>query len=176
MSEHPETPTTQDETLQFANTDQTENPASDAPDVAAQIQDLNDQLLRAKAELENLRRRHAEELANARKFAMSGFATELLPVRDCLEMALADQSGQFETLKMGVDMTLKQLIAAFEHFNLQPISPLGEKLDPHKHQAMQTIESDQEPNTIVQVMQKGYMLSDRVLRPAMVIVAKEKSE
>lgn len=174
MTENTENQALQDETLQFATSETPENPASQ-DDCAAQIAELNDQLLRAKAELENLRRRHAEELVSARKFAMSGFATELLPVRDCLEMALADQSGQFETLKMGVDMTLKQLIAAFEHFHLQPISPLGEKLDPHKHQAMQAIESDEEANTVIQVMQKGYMLSDRVLRPAMVIVAKEKS-
>ena len=99
-------------------------------------------------------------------------ATELLPVRDSLEMALADTSGQFDTLKNGVELTLKQLVAAFEKVQLAEINPMGEKLDPHKHQAISVVEAEAEANTVVAVMQKGYALADRVLRPAMVMVAK----
>ena len=98
----------------------------------------------------------------------------MLPVKDSLEMALLDQSGQFDTLKHGVDLTLKQLISAFEKFQLSEINPVGEKLDPHKHQAISMIESDADANTVVNVMQKGYQIAERVLRPAMVVVAKGK--
>ena len=89
-------------------------------------------------------------------------------------MALLDQSGQFDTLKHGVDLTLKQLISAFEKFQLSEINPVGEKLDPHKHQAISMIEADADANTVVNVMQKGYQIAERVLRPAMVVVAKGK--
>lgn len=134
---------------------------------------LNDARLRALATEQNLRRRHQEELESAHKFAGQKFATEMLPVKDYLEMALLDQSGNFEALKMGVQMTLNELQKAFERTHITEIAPkVGDKLDPHLHQALQTVESEQEPNTIVNVMKKGYALSDRVLRPAMVVVAK----
>lgn len=125
------------------------------------------------AELQNLNRRHQEEIQAAHKFASKKFAEELLKVKDYLEMALLDQSGNFDALKMGVEMTLTELKRAFEQAQIQEILPQpGDKLDPHRHQAFQTVESEQEPNTIVSVMQKGYMLHDRVLRPATVAVAK----
>jgi molecular chaperone GrpE len=88
-------------------------------------------------------------------------------------MALADQSGQFDSLKFGVDLTLKQLSGAFEKVQIQEINPLGEALDPHKHQAISSEEADAAPNTILRVMQKGYVVADRLLRPAMVVVAKK---
>jgi len=142
----------------------------------AELAEAKDQFLRTRAEMENLRKRTAEELATARKHAINKFAHEVLPVKDSLEMALADQSGQFEALKFGVDLTLKQLIAAFDKMHIKEVSPLGEKLDPHQHQAISTEESDAEPNTVIRVMQKGYLLADRVLRPAMVVVSKPKAE
>ena len=99
----------------------------------------------------------------------------MLPVKDYLEMALLDQSGNFDALKMGVQMTLNELQKAFDATHIKEINPqAGEKLDPHYHQAMQAVVSEQEPNTIVSVMKKGYTLSDRVLRPAMVVVAKKE--
>ena len=111
------------------------------------------------------------------KFAAKKFAEELLKVKDYLEMALLDQSGNFEALKMGVDMTLTELKRAFEQAQIAEILPqVGDKLDPHRHQAFQTVESEQEPNTVVNVMQKGYTLHERVLRPATVVVAKARED
>lgn len=141
-------------------------------DLAAQLADIGKY---HQADLQNLHRRHQEELQAAHKFASKKFAEELLKVKDYLEMALLDQSGNFEALKMGVEMTLTELKRAFEQAQIQEILPQpGDKLDPHRHQAFQTVESEQEPNTIVAVMQKGYTLHDRVLRPATVSVAKAK--
>lgn len=143
---------------------------------AAELQaaEHHDAWLRAKAETENMRRRAAEDVDKARKFAVENFASELLPVKDSLEAALADTSPSVETLKSGVDLTLKQLSAAFGKFNLTDIHPLGEKFDPHQHQAIQMIESDQPANTVVTVLQKGYRLNERTLRPALVIVSRGK--
>ncbi|PTU64092.1 MULTISPECIES: nucleotide exchange factor GrpE [Chromobacterium] len=142
----------------------------------AEVAELKDALLRARADLENQRRRGQEDVAAAHKYAISKFAGELVSVKDYLEMALLDQSGQIDTLKMGVDMTLKQLVSAFDKAQIKDIAPqAGDKLDPHQHQAMSAEEADAEPNTIVRVMQKGYQISDRVLRPAMVVVAKAKA-
>lgn len=134
---------------------------------------LKDEQLRALATEQNLRRRHQEEIENAHKFAGQKFASAMLPVKDYLEMALQDQSGNFDALKMGVQMTLTELQKAFDQSNVKEIDPkAGDKLDPHQHQALQSVDSDQEPNTVVSVMKKGYTLADRVLRPAMVTVAK----
>jgi molecular chaperone GrpE len=143
---------------------------------AAELQaaEHHDAWLRAKAETENMRRRAAEDVDKARKFAVENFASELLAVKDSLEAALADGSPSVETLKSGVELTLKQLNAAFGKFNLADIAPLGEKFDPHQHQAIQMIESDQPANTVVTVLQKGYRLNERTLRPALVMVAKGK--
>lgn len=137
-------------------------------------QEHYDAWMYAKAETENVRRRSAEELERARKYAVEAFARELLPVKDALEMALAVENATPESLRQGVELTLKQLNAVFEKFRIQEVNPQGEKFDPNLHQAMAMVESDAEPNTVTQVMQKGYQLHDRLLRPAMVAVAKPK--
>ena len=143
---------------------------------AAELQaaEHHDAWLRAKAETENMRRRAAEDIDKARKFAVENFASELLAVKDSLEAALAAESPSVETMKDGAELTLKQLAAAFAKFNLVDIDPLGEKFDPHQHQAIQAVESDQPANTVVTVLQKGYRLNERTLRPALVMVAKGK--
>jgi molecular chaperone GrpE len=143
---------------------------------AAELQaaEHHDAWLRAKAETENMRRRAAEDVDRARKFAVENFASELLAVKDSLEAALTVESPSVDNLKDGVELTLKQLTAAFGKFNLADIDPLGEKFDPHQHQAIQVVESDQPANTVVTVLQKGYRLNERTLRPALVMVAKGK--
>jgi molecular chaperone GrpE len=138
--------------------------------------ELQDSFLRAKAEAENIRRRAQEDVARAHKFAIENFAEALVPVKDSLEMALKLDSPSVESLKEGVEMTLKQLSAAFERNRLLEINPVpGEKLDPMKHQAISMVPADQEANTVVSVLQKGYLIADRLLRPALVTVAQEKS-
>ena len=139
-----------------------------------QAAEHHDAWLRAKAETENMRRRAVEDVDKARKFAVENFASELLAVKDSLEAALAVESPSVENLKDGVELTLKQLVAAFGKFNLHELHPMGEKFDPHQHQAIQMIESDQPANTVVTVLQKGYRLNERTLRPALVMVAKGK--
>ncbi len=141
---------------------------------AAELQaaEHHDAWLRAKAETENMRRRAAEDVDKARKFAVENFASELLAVKDSLEAALATESPSVDTLRSGIELTLKQLVAAFGKFSLNDINPMGEKFDPHQHQAIQMVESDQPANTVVTVLQKGYRLHDRTLRPALVMVAK----
>jgi molecular chaperone GrpE len=153
---------------QFAAHENVAEPASDAA--------LRDAALRAKLDLENVRRRSQEELARAQKFAIEGFAEALLPVKDSLEAALKIETPTLESLKEGVEMTLKQLSAAFEKSKLTEISPApGEKLDPMKHQAISVVPVEENPNTIVQVVQKGYMIADRLLRPALVTVGQQKA-
>jgi molecular chaperone GrpE len=134
----------------------------------------HDAWLRAKAETENMRRRAVDDVDKARKFAVENFASELMAVKDSLEAALTVESPSVENMKDGVELTLKQLVAAFGKFNLNEINPVGEKFDPHQHQAIQMIESDQPANTVVTVLQKGYRLHERTLRPALVMVAKGK--
>ena len=134
----------------------------------------HDAWLRAKAETENMRRRAVEDVDKARKFAVDSFASELLTVKDSLEAALSAESPSVENLKNGVELTLKQLVSAFAKFNLHDIDPMGEKFDPYQHQAIQMVESDQPANTVVTVLQKGYILNERTLRPALVMVAKGK--
>jgi len=133
-----------------------------------------DAWLRAKAETENVRRRAQEDVAKAHKFAAEKFATELLAVKDSLEAALANPSQDVGALRAGVELTLKQLCAAFEKSAVAEINPLGEKFDPHKHQAIALVDAEQAANTVVSVLQKGYALNERILRPAMVTVAKPK--
>lgn len=130
--------------------------------------------LRAKAEGENIRRRAQEDVAKASKFAAEKFASAMLPVKDSLEAALATENQTLESLRQGVELTLKQLTAAFESANVAEENPLGSKFDPNKHQAIGALESDAEPNSVVSVLQKGYLLNERVLRPALVQVAKAK--
>jgi molecular chaperone GrpE len=134
-----------------------------------------DALLRALADAENIRKRSTADVASAHKYAIENFANNLLPVKDTLEMAVADTASSVEQMRMGVDLTLKNLVAAFEKAKISEVNPLGQKFDPTKHQAVSHVESDQPANTVVQVFQKGYVLQDRVLRPAMVAVAKGPS-
>ena len=135
-----------------------------------------DAWLRAKAETENVRRRAAEDAIKERKFAAEKFASAMLPVKDSLEAALGTENASLETLRSGVELTLKQLQQAFQGANLTEVAPQGEKFDPNRHQAISMVESDAEPNTVVQVLQKGYLLHERVIRPALVIVAKAKAQ
>lgn len=135
----------------------------------------HDAWLRAKAETENVRRRAQEDIVKAHKFAVEKFAGELLAVKDSLEAALANKEQTVENLHAGVELTLKQLLSAFEKSGLTEINPVGEKFDPHKHQAIGMVDSEQEANTVVTVLQKGYLIADRVLRPALVMVAKAKA-
>jgi molecular chaperone GrpE len=135
-----------------------------------------DAFLRAKADAENTRKRAQTEVANAHKFAVDSFAQELLPVKDSLEAALASESASPESIRAGVELTLKQLKQVFDKFSLVEINPVGDKFDPHRHQAISMVESESEPNTVVQVLQKGYALHDRVIRPALVSVAKPRVE
>jgi molecular chaperone GrpE len=138
----------------------------------AKLSEMQDAYLRAKAEADNTRRRAQEDIAKAHKFAIESFAESLLPVKDSLEMALKVETPSIESLKEGVDMTLKQLVAAFDKHRLIEVNPQpGEKLDPMKHQAISMVPAEQEANTIVTVLQKGYMISDRLLRPALVTVS-----
>ena len=132
----------------------------------------HDAWLRAKAEIENVRRRGAEETDKARKYAAEKFASDLLAVKDSLEAALASTaSTSIESLANGVEVTLKQLAGVFERHQVVEINPQGAKFDPNQHQAIAMVDADQPGNTVVNVLQKGYQLSDRVLRPAMVTVA-----
>ena len=141
-------------------------------ELQGKLAEAQDAYLRAKAEADNTRRRAQEDIAKAHKFAIESFAESLLPVKDSLEMALKVETPSIESLKEGVDMTLKQLAAAFDKHRLIEVNPQpGEKLDPMKHQAISMVPADQEANTIVTVLQKGYMISDRLLRPALVTVS-----
>lgn len=142
-------------------------------DLLEQIEDLKNQVLYAKAEAENIRRRSYEEADKTRKFAIEGFSQELLSVKDSLEASLGSDNVDNKILIDGVELTLKQLNAVFEKFNIVEINPIGEKFDPNEHQAMSMVESkEQESNTVLSVLQKGYKLNDRVIRPAMVSVVK----
>lgn len=160
----------------------TENTAEDSPSLEELLrlaelkaEEHHDAWLRAKAETENVRRRAQEDIAKAAKFAIERFARELLAVKDSLEAALTAEAPSVDSMKAGAELTLRQLVAAFEKSSLSEIDPLGEKFDPHFHQAISMVEADQEPNTVVTVLQKGYLIADRVLRPALVIVSKAKA-
>ncbi|MDR2092038.1 MAG: nucleotide exchange factor GrpE [Azoarcus sp.] len=146
-----------------------------AVEAEARFAEEHEALLRSRAETENVRRRAQEDVAKASKFAAEKFAGAMLPVKDSLEAALAIENQTLEKLREGVELTLKQLVAAFEGTNLTEENPLGRKFDPNWHQAIGTVESDAEPNTVVTVLQKGYLLHGRVIRPAMVMVARAKS-
>jgi len=137
-------------------------------------QEHYDAWMYAKAEGENIRRRAADDVSKAQKFAVERFSNEMLAVMDSLQAGLSVETENVESFKSGMELTLKQLSNVFEKFNIKEVNPVGEKLDPHKHQAIGMVDSDQEANTVVSVMQKGYTLNDRVLRPAMVMVSKGK--
>lgn len=175
MTEQTQTPETENPAVETTEA-QAEQPTLES--LQARIAELEGQLkdeqLRSLANEQNLRRRHQEEIQAAHKFAAQKFAAEMLTVKDYLEMALQDQSGNFEAMKTGVSMTLNELNKAFDHTQIKEIpAEKGSKLDPHHHQAMQEIEApEQEAGTIVGTLKKGYTLNERVLRPAMVTVAK----
>lgn len=138
------------------------------------IAEHHDAWLRAKAETENVRRRAQEDLAKASKFAVEKFAQAMLPIKDSLEATLLAESATLDSLKAGVELTLKQLASAFQGAQITEVNPIGERFDPHRHQAISTVESDGESNRVVTVLQKGYVLHERVLRPALVIVSKAR--
>ncbi|MFZ4552906.1 MAG: nucleotide exchange factor GrpE [Aquabacterium sp.] len=156
-----------------------ESVAQDMTELLAKHAEVSDAYLRAKAEAENIRRRSEEEIAKARKFAVESFAECLLPVRDSLEAALASHAAKpdtpVETVLEGVTATLRQLTAALERNKVLEINPeAGTKFDPHFHQAISMVPAEQEANTVVGVLQKGYSIAERVLRPALVTVAAPK--
>ena len=141
----------------------------------AKLAEMHDAFMRAKAEGENIRRRAQEDVSKAHKFAIESFAEAMVPVRDSLEMALKVETPTLESLKEGVELTLKQLSSAFEKNRLVEVLPQqGDKLDPMKHQAVAVVPAEQEANTVVTVLQKGYMIADRLLRPAIVTAAQAK--
>jgi molecular chaperone GrpE len=169
-----------------ANGETTDAAQASAPDASpsveeqlsateAKLAEMHDAFMRAKAEGENIRRRAQEDVSKAHKFAIESFAEAMVPVRDSLEMALKVETPSLDSLKEGVEMTLKQLTSAFEKNRLVEVLPAqGDKLDPNKHQAVAVVPADQEANTVVTVLQKGYMIADRLLRPAIVTAAQAK--
>lgn len=177
---------TQDETPLENNPEPTAESAFEAITEATEAQTSEDRIaalesaleeakasvLYVKAEGENIRRRAFDDIDKARKFALEKFSGELLAVKDSLDAALNVGNADVTSYKNGVELTVKQLSAVFEKFNIAEINPLGEKFDPHKHQAISMLENSGEPNTVTSVLQKGYTLNDRVLRPALVMVAK----
>ena len=145
----------------------------------AKVKELQDQYLRSQADIQNTRRRADEEMSKARKFAVEGFAEAMLPVVDSLEAGLAHEGGTIEQIREGAEMTLKQLKSALERNKVVEINPAkGTRFDPHQHQAISMVPasegSSQEANTVVSVLQKGYLIADRVLRPALVTVTAPK--
>ncbi len=181
--------TESENTVEDTNLDETQEQAgtsSETVDVAelqarleeaeAKAKEAQDKYLRAQAEMENIRRRSERELENAHKYGMEKFATELLPVIDSLELGLVAASADdadIEKLREGSELTAKMLIAAFEKFGINPVHPIDETFDPDFHQAMTMIEHpEKDPNTVIDVMQKGYTLNERLIRPAMVVVSK----
>lgn len=136
-----------------------------------------EELLRAKAEMENIRRRSQEEVSKARKFAIESFAESLVPVIDSLEAALAQPDQDASAWQSGVDATMRQLIAAFDRNAMKAVAPApGDRFDPHVHEAIASIPSDQPEGTVAQVLTKGYTISERVLRPALVMVSSGQGE
>ena len=148
---------------------------SDLADLQAKSADLADQYLRAKAEAENARRRAEDEIAKARRFAVETFAESLLPVADSLEAGLLIKDASIEQIREGAQATLRQLVAAFERNKVLAINPsAGTRFDPHQHQAISVVASELDANTVVTVLQKGYAIAERVLRPALVTVSAPK--
>ncbi|TBO28772.1 nucleotide exchange factor GrpE [Aquabacterium lacunae] len=178
MSDTPSTPDTQAADQQGADS----APLSVEQQLAelqAKHTEVSDAYLRAKAEAENIRRRAEDEISKARKFAVESFAESLLPVKDSMEAAIATHAAKpdtpVETVLEGVHATLRQLASALERNKVLEINPAaGTKFDPHQHQAISMVPADQEANTVVGVLQKGYSIADRVLRPALVTVAAPK--
>jgi len=179
MSNNDATPTPQPEaappTPNGADSASPEAQQAQLAQVQAQLNEAQDAFLRAKAETENVRRRADEEISKARKFAVDAFADSLLPVKDSLEAAIAMPDAPAQKVLEGVHATLRQLSQALERNKVLEINPpAGTKFDPHQHQAISMVPAEQEANTVVAVLQKGYLIADRVLRPALVTVAAPK--
>ncbi len=177
MSDNPTpspTPTPADD-QSILDTDPLSLAQAELATLQAKSAELADQFLRAKAEAENARRRAEDEISKARKFAVENFAESLLPVSDSLEASLLIKDATPEQIREGAQATLRQLSAALERNKVIAVNPpAGEKFDPHKHQAISMVPADQEANTVVSVLQKGYTIAERVLRPALVTVAAPK--
>ncbi len=162
------------------NEEKLESPEKNADSLEAQLEQAQakasenwDQFIRAKAEMDNLRRRNVKDLENAHKFGIEKFVTELLPVLDSMVMGLAVEDASAESLREGMELTMNMLEKMMEKLGIEEIDPLNEKFDAAKHQAMTTQPNDEvEPNTVLAVMQKGYSLNERLIRPAMVIVSR----
>lgn len=161
-----------------------DSPEKNADSLEAQLEQAQakatenwDQYLRAKAEMDNLRRRNAKDVENAHKYGIEKFVNELLPVMDSMAMGLAVEEASAESLREGMELTMNMLVKMMEKLGIEEIDPLNEKFDPEKHQAM-TMQpnADVEPNTVIAVMQKGYSLNERLIRPAMVMVSKAVEE
>jgi molecular chaperone GrpE len=162
-------PDANDETLDQTTITETANAEFQIAELQAQLEEAKANVLYVKAEGENIRRRAMDDIEKARKFALEKFSGELLAVKDSLDAALTVGNADVEN---GVELTSKQLSSVFEKFNIAEVNPIGEKFDPNKHQAISMLENSGEPNTVTNVLQKGYTLNDRVLRPALVMVAK----
>ncbi len=157
-----------------------ESPEKNADSLESQLEDAQkkatenwEQFLRAKAEMDNLRRRNTKDVENAHKYGIEKFVTELLPVLDGMAMGLATEDASAESLREGMELTMNMMGKMMEKLGIEEVDPLNEKFDPEKHQAM-TMQpnAEVEPNTVIAVMQKGYVLNDRLIRPAMVMVSK----
>ena len=167
------------EEAQTTEGDATGGETSEVDALKAQVQQFQEQMLRSQAEMQNVRRRAEIDVEKAHKFALEKFVKELLPVADSLEKALESTEGQEESGKLvasireGVEMTLSLFMASLKKFNVEQVNPVGEPFDPRQHEAMSMVPApDAEPNSVVAVVQKGYLLNGRVVRPAMVVVAK----
>jgi len=149
---------------------------AEAEALAQQIDALKDQTIRAQADVQNVRRRAEQDVEKAHKFALEKFAKELLPIVDGLEKAVEAEvasGNEMTTLREGVEMTLSMFLSGIKKFNLEQVDPIGHPFDPTLHEAMTMVEApDAEPNTVIAAMQKGYTLSGRLIRPAMVVVSK----
>ena len=148
------------------------NPEARIAELEAALEEAKADVLYVKAEGENIRRRAMDDIDKARKFALEKFSNELLAVKDSLDAALLIEASDVQSYKDGVELTAKQLASVFDKFNIEEINPVGEKFDPNKHQAISMLENSGEPNTVINVLQKGYSLNERILRPALVMVAK----
>jgi len=168
MQEEQSTPQPEQE----ATTENTQTPEARIAELEAALEEAKANVLYTKAEGENIRRRAMDDIDKARKFALEKFSNELLAVKDSLDAALLIEATDVKSYKDGVELTSKQLASVFDKFNIAEINPAGEKFDPNKHQAISMLENSGEPNTVINVLQKGYTLNERVLRPALVMVAK----
>jgi molecular chaperone GrpE len=175
MQEEQKDPSQQEESAQNqtdATIDNAVSPDVKIAELETALEEAKANVLYIKAEGENIRRRAMDDIDKARKFALEKFSNELLAVKDSLDAALKIEATDVQSYKDGVELTAKQLGGVFDKFNIAEINPVGEKFDPNKHQAISMLENSGEPNTIISVLQKGYTLNDRVLRPALVMVAK----